>query len=100
MTKDNGKEFAQHQVIEESLEIEYFFASPYHRQKRSVNKNFNGFLKQYFYKKHDFNLIAMGNFQSIEDKFNNRPRKRFGFLAPNLVYLQALNNKGYVEFIT
>lgn len=31
MTKDNGKEFAQHQVIEESLEIEYFFASPYHR---------------------------------------------------------------------
>ena len=30
ITTDNGKEFAQHQDIAKSLEIDYFFAHPYH----------------------------------------------------------------------
>jgi IS30 family transposase len=36
----------------------------------------------------------------VENKLNNRPRKRFGFLTPNQVYLQAINNDGNVAFIT
>jgi IS30 family transposase len=28
----------------------------------------------------------------VEDKLNNRPRKRFGYKTPNQVYLQKLSN--------
>jgi hypothetical protein len=34
------------------------------------------------------------------NKLNNRPRKRFGFLTPNQVHLQIINNKGQVAFMT
>ncbi|MCW2119919.1 IS30 family transposase, partial [Flavobacterium sp. 7A] len=30
ITSDNGKEFAQHQKVPEILEIDYYFAKPYH----------------------------------------------------------------------
>lgn len=51
ITTDNGKEFAQHQEIAKSLEIDYFFAHPYHSWERGANENFNGLLRQYFPKK-------------------------------------------------
>lgn len=100
ITTDNGKEFAQHQDIAKSLEIDYFFAHPYHSWERGANENFNGLLRQYFPKKYDFNLITKEDLQAVEDKLNNRPRKRCGFLTPNQVYLQALNNNGQVAFKT
>lgn len=30
LTSDNGKEFADHKSVSESLQIDYFFAHPYH----------------------------------------------------------------------
>lgn len=30
ITSDNGKEFANHQKIEEELEIDFYFLKPYH----------------------------------------------------------------------
>ena len=39
-------------------------------------------------------------FNRVEEKLNNRPRKRFGYLSPNQVFLQTINNKGQVAFIT
>lgn len=36
----------------------------------------------------------------VENKLNNRPRKRFGGLTPNQVHLQLINKKGQVAFIS
>jgi len=54
ITTDNGKEFSQHQIIVQSLEIDYCFACPYHSWVRGANENFNRLVKQYFPKKIGF----------------------------------------------
>jgi IS30 family transposase len=58
ITSDNGKEFANHQAIAEVLEIDYYFAKPYHSWERGANENLNGLIRQYFPKKSNFEKIT------------------------------------------
>jgi IS30 family transposase len=92
ITSDNGKEFSQHQLIAKELDIEYYFARPYHSWERGANENLNGLIRQYFPKGMSFENITKEQVQAVEDKLNNRPRKRFGFKTPNQVYLHRLTN--------
>jgi IS30 family transposase len=87
ITSDNGKEFSQHQEIAKELDIGYYFAKPYHSWERGANENMNGLIRQYFPKGTSFENITNEQVQYVEDKLNNRPRKRFGFKTPNQVYL-------------
>jgi transposase, IS30 family len=100
ITSDNGKEFANHQAIAKALEIDYYFAKPYHSWERGANENLNGLIRQYFPKGSDFTKITAEQIKYVEDKLNNRPRKRFGYLTPNQVYLTTLTNGGKVAFMT
>jgi IS30 family transposase len=93
ITSDNGKEFSQHQVIARELDIGYYFASPYHSWERGANENMNGLIRQYFPKGMSFENITNEQVQDVENKLNNRPRKRFGFKTPNQVYLHKLINQ-------
>jgi transposase, IS30 family len=92
ITSDNGKEFANHKAIADELNISYFFAKPYQSWQRGANENLNGLIRQYFPKKSDFKLIKNEYVQEIENKLNNRPRKRYGFKTPNEVFSQKLKN--------
>ena len=47
LTVDNGKEFANHQAIDQALGIQTYFADPYCSWQRGSNENFNGLLRQY-----------------------------------------------------
>jgi len=100
ITSDNGKEFANHRAIAKSLEIDYYFAKPYHSWERGANENLNGLIRQYFPKGSDFTIVTDAQIKYVEDKLNNRPRKRFGYLTPNQVYLSTLTNNGKVAFMT
>lgn len=42
ITSDNGKEFANHKEIAENLEIDFYFAKPYHSWEKGANENLNG----------------------------------------------------------
>jgi len=92
ITSDNGKEFSQHQEIARELDVGYYFARPYHSWERGANENLNGLIRQYFPKGLSFENITKEQVQEVEDKLNNRPRKRFGFQSPKQVYLQKLTN--------
>lgn len=83
ITADNGKEFAMHQRIAENLNVEFYFANPYHSWERGANENLNGLIRQYFPKKTDFETITNRRIQEIEDRLNNRPRKRLNFETPS-----------------
>lgn len=101
ITSDNGKEFANHTAIAKELQIDYYFAKPYHSWERGANENTNGLIRQYFPKKSSFENITTQQIQEVEDKLNNRPRKRFGYETPNYVYLKTINNNGQkVAFMT
>ncbi len=58
ITSDNGKEFANHKNIAELLDIDFYFAKPYHSWQRGANENLNGLVRQYFAKDCDFTTIT------------------------------------------
>ena len=86
ITSDNGKEFADHELISKELEIDFYFADPYSSWQRGANENFNGLLRQYFPKKKSFEQLSWYEVQKAEDRLNNRPRKRLGFQTPNFLF--------------
>jgi IS30 family transposase len=99
ITSDNGKEFAKHQLIAKTLEIDYYFANPYCSWERGANENLNGLVRQYFPKGSDFSLITSEQVEMVVEKLNNRPRKRHQYNSPNEVYLQKLNSNKAFAFI-
>lgn len=82
ITADNGKEFAKHHEISTKLNIDFYFAKPYHSWERGANENTNGLIRQYFPKKTNFEDITDEQVAWVENKLNNRPRKRLGYLNP------------------
>ncbi|WP_373511274.1 IS30 family transposase [Persicitalea sp.] len=100
VTTDNGKEFAYHKKVSEELEVDCYFAKPYHSWERGANENLNGLVRQYFPKGMNFARITEQRVNEVVDILNQRPRKRFGFRSPEEVFQNAtLNNEG-VAFIT
>lgn len=88
ITSDNGKEFAKHKYVAETLNIDFYFALPYHPWERGSNENLNGLIRQYFPKGTDFEGIDDQRIKEIEMKLNSRPRKRFNFETP----LEVMDN--------
>lgn len=86
ITSDNGKEFAHHERIGESLEVKVYFAHPYSSWERGSNENMNGLVRQYFPKGSDFSAITTEEIELVMDKLNNRPRKCLDFKTPNQVF--------------
>lgn len=100
ITTDNGKEFSNHQQIAKQLDINFYFATPYHSWQRGANENLNGLVRQYFPKGTNFDNIDDQAVKKATDILNNRPRKRFNYKSPNEVFAAAIDNQGIVAFIT
>jgi len=82
-TLDNGKEFAQHEAISQTLEGHVYFAHPYSSWERGTNENTNGLIRQYFPKDCDFTTITDKQIKQVQDMLNNRPRKVLDMKTPN-----------------
>jgi IS30 family transposase len=91
LTFDNGKEFAEHARIDTALKSTTYFADPFASWQRGSNENFNGLLRQYIPKKRPLSTVTNQELRMIQDRLNNRPRKRLGFKTPNEVFMQSLN---------
>ena len=88
LTSDNGKEFAEHAQIAQTLNADFYFCHPYSSFERGLNENTNGLIRQYFPKKTDLSTITDKQIKEVEDKLNNRPRKTLGYRTPNEVYFK------------
>jgi IS30 family transposase len=93
ITSDNGKEFAEHKKIGDELKIDFYFAHPYKSCERGCNENANRLIRQYIPKKTDFNDVDNKTVEYIQNKLNNRPRKKLGFLTPTEYFLLFLQNQ-------
>ena len=91
LTYDNGKEFCGHAKIDEALGSTGYFARPFASWERGSNENFNGLLRQYVPKKRQMASITDEEIKIIENRLNNRPRKRLGFRTPAEVFHQSLS---------
>lgn len=81
-TYDNGTEFCEVELIEQELEIDAYFAHPYHSWERGTNENTNGLVRRYFPKGTPFSNIEETYFKEVVSKINHRPRERLGFRSP------------------
>ncbi|MBE0444331.1 IS30 family transposase, partial [Psychrobacter sp. FME5] len=66
----------------------FFFADAYASWQRGTNENTNGLIREFLPKGCDFRQVSDNEIQDIENKLNNRPRKRLGFKTP----MQAFYN--------
>ncbi|MGH8335922.1 MAG: IS30 family transposase [Gammaproteobacteria bacterium] len=91
LTWDNGSEFAEHALIDIALNAKSYFAEPYSSWQRGTNENTNGLVRQYLPKRCDLGAYSDTEIQAIEDKLNQRPRKRLGFRTPQQVFDASFN---------
>lgn len=85
ITFDNGNENARHTTIRREYSIPTYFcdvAAPY--QKGGV-ENVNGLLRQYFPKWRDLSTVTDQEAHKIQERINNRPRKKLDYQTPNEV---------------
>lgn len=82
ITADNGKEFAHHKTIAKELNLDVYFAHPYHSWERGLNENTNGLVRQYFPKNKPFGHDVKERVPFVMDRLNNRPRKTLNFNTP------------------
>ena len=81
-TSDNGKEFSGFKELEKELEVEAYFANPYHSWERGTNENTNGLLRRFFPKGTEFLKLTKEEVNKAVQKINNRPRKCLGWKTP------------------
>lgn len=86
LTCDRGSEFSNAVELERKLGAPVFFADARCPWQRGSNENFNGLLRQYFPRSHDFSRITRAQTQTVQDQLNDRPRKRLSYWSPTEVF--------------
>ena len=86
ITFDNGTEFADHQTIADTLNVDTYFADPYCSWQRGTNENTNGLIRRYLPKGTCFKGLTQDHLDFIINQLNNRPRKILRYRTPNEVF--------------
>jgi len=94
-TADNGSEFTKHEEVTKKVEMEIYFANPYHSWERGTNENGNGLIRRFLPKKTDFDKISDEEIQQIENWINNRPMKCLGSKTPYEAFIYELSRLDY-----
>lgn len=88
ITFDNGKEGACHLDIKKNYKIETFFCDPYASYQKGGVENSNRLIRQYLPRKINLDTISEKRIFEIQEKLNNRPRKKLTFFTPNEIINQ------------
>lgn len=83
ITYDNGLEFARHELVNKLLECESYFCKPYRSWEKGGVENYNGLVRQYFPKGHDFTTITAERLLEVEEEINRRPRNILAYQSPS-----------------
>jgi len=92
LTLDNGPENSDWELLQKEIDMNCYYAHPYHSWERGANENANGLLRDYFPKKTDFSMISELDILKVEHSLNSRPRKRLGWKTPLEVWSVALTH--------
>ena len=83
ITYDNGLEFAMHELVNKLLDCDSYFCKPYRSWEKGGVENYNGLVRQYFPKGHDFATITPERLQKVVEEINHRPRNTLAYQSPN-----------------
>lgn len=83
ITFDNGKEGVCHSKLKDEYNLNTYFCDPYCSWQKGSVENINGLIRHYLPRSADMSKITKEMLYEIQEKLNNRPRKKLGFLTPN-----------------
>lgn len=83
ITFDNGSEGASHTNLRHDYDLMTYHCDPYASWQKGGVENLNGLIRQYVPKKADLTKYTHKQIQTIQEKLNNRPRKKLNYLTPN-----------------
>lgn len=82
-TFDNGTEGAKHHEIKNEYNVQTFFCDTYAAWQKGGVENVNGLIRQYFPKSTRFEEVSDEQVRTVQERLNNRPRKRLNYQTPN-----------------
>ena len=91
LTYEQGREMARHQQRARRLNIRVYFADPHSPWQRPSNENTNGLIRQYLPKGMDLSGVSQRRLTQIATALNTRPEHASGFLTPEEVMSQEIN---------
>ena len=91
-TPDNWSEFTKWELVSEEIQIPFFFTHPYSSWEKWTVERINWFIRRFFPKWTNFDLISEEEIQYVEDWINNRPMKCLNFRTPNEKFQECLNS--------
>lgn len=83
ITYDNDPAFSLHEQVNDVLDSNSFFTTPYHAWEKGGIENENGLLRQYVPKGCDIKNYSQDDLDEISASLNSRPRKRLKFRTPS-----------------
>ena len=85
VTFDNGPEGSKHYEVRRLFDIETYFCDSFKSWQKGGVENMNKLIRQYLPRNIDLKNISCKDIYWIQEKINNRPRKKLNYLTPNEV---------------
>ena len=82
-TFDNGGEGAKHMKIRDEYGISTYFCDAYKSWQKGGVENSNGLIRQYLPRTTNLDMMTDKEIYEIQEKINDRPRKKLGYSTPN-----------------
>ena len=91
ITTDNGKEFACHEMINQEIGAQVYFADPYSSWQKGAIENMNGLIRQYILKGTIMANYSHQYITKVMHKINIRPREKLNFLTPSECFYEKIS---------
>lgn len=88
LTLDNDVSFSRHKELSEILGAPIYFCHPYHSWEKGGVENMNKLIRRYIPKRTDVSKLSDEFIKSLQNQFNNKPRKCLNFKTPNEVMVE------------
>jgi transposase, IS30 family len=73
ITFDNGRQFADYDLMAQKTGADIYFADAYQSNQRAKNENTNGLIRQYLPKSRRLDNVSRYLTDKVAQKLNNRP---------------------------
>ncbi|MCX8081775.1 MAG: hypothetical protein N3F09_11150 [Bacteroidia bacterium] len=90
LTFDNVNAFAFHQQIARKYGVKTYFTRPYCSQDKGTIENRIGTLRMFIPKKTNLNFVTEKMLNTIQNRINNRPVRKFNYLTANQMLLKKI----------
>lgn len=91
-TLDNGTENYHHTKLRDIYNLETYFCRAYAAWQKGTVENANKLLRRYLPRNTGLDALSDADLETIQERLNNRPRKRLNYRTPNEVIQEYLKS--------